>query len=66
MLIALALGAVIALLVMAMGLALVGQMLALSSAVPPALPTPLHLTPASSGDIARSPGLAILPFCGHL
>ena len=63
---ALALGAVIALLVMAMGLALVGQMLALPSAVPPALPTPLHLTPTSSGDIARSLDLAILPFPGHL
>ena len=63
---ALALGAVIALLVMAMGLALVGQMLALPSAVPPAVPTPLHLTPTSSGDIARSLSLAILPFSGHL
>ena len=51
---------------MAMGLALVGQMLALPSAVPPALPTPLHLTPTSSGDIARSLDLAILSFPGHL
>lgn len=63
---ALALGVVIALLVMTMGLALVGQMLALPSAVPPALPTPLHLTPTSSGDIARSLDLAILSFPGHL
>lgn len=62
---ALALGAVIALLVLAMGLALVGQMLALPSSIPPALPTPPHLTPTPSGDIARSLALAILPFPGH-
>jgi hypothetical protein len=63
---ALALGAVVALLVMAMGLALVGQMLTLPSSVPPALPTPPHLTPNSSGDIARSLDVAILTFLGHL
>ncbi|HEY7341316.1 MAG TPA: hypothetical protein VH591_10575 [Ktedonobacterales bacterium] len=63
---ALALGIVIALLVMAMGLALVGQMLSLPSAVPPALPTPPHFTPTSSGEIARSLDLAILPFPGRL
>ena len=62
---ALALCAVIALLVMAMGLALVGQMLALPSSIPPALPTPPHLTPTPSGDIARSLALAILPYPGR-
>ncbi|HEU5349570.1 MAG TPA: hypothetical protein VFU63_13245 [Ktedonobacterales bacterium] len=63
---ALALGAVIALLVMAMGLALVGQMLALPSSAPPVLPTPPHFTPTPSGDMVRSHALAILPFLVHL
>ncbi len=65
-LVALALGAVIALLVIGMGLALVGQMLALPTSMPPTPPTSPHLTPTPSGDLAQSLALAILPFPDHL
>lgn len=58
---ALVIGGVIALLVVAMGLALVGQMLTLPSSVPSIPPTPPLSTPTTASDVAQLPAIAVLP-----